>query len=228
VLVACWSVKGGSGTTVVAACLALLLARSSPTGALLVDLGGDAPAALGIGEPTGPGVADWLEADAAADANGDPDADALDRLAVDAGDGVRLVPWRSADAPAPGAPLLRGTDGERLAAALAGRGPVVVDCGTPGSQPGAAVAAAATVSLLVVRPCYLALRRAVHAPVRPSRLVIVEEHGRVLRPLDLATALDVPIGARVPWDPAIARSVDAGLLLHGLPRMLERALEEAA
>ena len=53
VLVTCWSVKGGSGTTVVAAALALSLARRDE-GALLVDLAGDVPAALGCPEPTLP------------------------------------------------------------------------------------------------------------------------------------------------------------------------------
>ena len=54
----CWSAKGGSGTTVVSAALALVLSQSRP--ALLVDLAGDLPATLGIAEPTGPRVLDWL------------------------------------------------------------------------------------------------------------------------------------------------------------------------
>ena len=54
----CWSAKGGSGTTVIAAALGLVLSHHRPT--LLVDLGGDAPAALGMAEPSGPGVHDWL------------------------------------------------------------------------------------------------------------------------------------------------------------------------
>ncbi|MFZ2440837.1 MAG: hypothetical protein WAW51_00670, partial [Ilumatobacteraceae bacterium] len=58
VMFLCWSAKGGSGTTVVSAALALVLSHRRP--ALLVDLAGDAPAALGIAEPAGPGVADWL------------------------------------------------------------------------------------------------------------------------------------------------------------------------
>ena len=65
-LLACWSVKGGSGTTVVAAALALLLAQRSPAGALLADLagqeglGGDGAAVLGLDEPSSPGLAGWL------------------------------------------------------------------------------------------------------------------------------------------------------------------------
>ena len=56
-VISCWSVKGGSGTTVVAAALSMAWARRR-AGALLVDLGGDLPAALGI-TGDGPGVVDW-------------------------------------------------------------------------------------------------------------------------------------------------------------------------
>ena len=58
----CWAAKGGSGTTVVAA--AMTIAATSPT--LLIDLAGDVPAVLGIPEPDGPGVFDWLASDAGA------------------------------------------------------------------------------------------------------------------------------------------------------------------
>jgi hypothetical protein len=54
---ACWSAKGGSGTTVVAAALALLAARSVPTGVLFVDFMGDGPAVLGFPSPQ---VSVWL------------------------------------------------------------------------------------------------------------------------------------------------------------------------
>ena len=63
-LIACWSAKGGSGTTVVSVALGLLLARGAPGGALIVDLAGDVPAALGMAEPSGAGVTDWLAAGA--------------------------------------------------------------------------------------------------------------------------------------------------------------------
>jgi hypothetical protein len=48
----CWSAKGGSGTTVVSAALSLVLSHRRP--ALLVDLAGDAPAALGMPNPLAP------------------------------------------------------------------------------------------------------------------------------------------------------------------------------
>lgn len=216
-LVACWSVKGGSGTTVVATALALLLARTSPSGVLLVDLGGDVPAALGVPDPDTPGVADWIGAAG--------DDDALGRLAVEAGGSLRVLPRGTRSSPL----TATAADGERLVAALHGHPlPVVVDCGPPASGMGVAVAGAAPVSLLVMRPCFLALRRAVDAPMRPSSVVLVEEPGHLLRSRDISGVLGVPVGARVPWDPAIARRVDGGLLPRGLPRVLERALREAA
>ena len=80
-LTCCWSVKGGSGTTVVAASLGLL-AASAPAGALLVDLAGDIPAALGLPQPAGPGVRDWLSADAGVE------ADAIEHLSEPATPGL--------------------------------------------------------------------------------------------------------------------------------------------
>lgn len=215
-LVACWSVKGGSGTTTVAAALALLLARTSPAGALLVDLGGDAPSVLGVPDPDGPGVADWLAAEG--------DDDALDRLAVDTDRSLRVLPRGSILAWG----TLGAAEGERLAGVLASHPAAVLDCGPPGATVGTAAAAFSPVSLLVMRPCFLALRRAVDAPIRPSRVVLVDEPGHLLRPHDVRDALGVPIGARVPWDPAVPRRVDGGLLPRGLPRVLERALRDAA
>ena len=213
-LVACWSVKGGNGTTVVAAALGLLLARSSPDGALVVDLGGDQPGVLGLTEPTGPGLSDWMAA------TGDVPSDALSRLALDAGAGLRLLPRGGGPLPAGG--------GERLAAALAMEPAAIVDCGSPCDPVGLAMAGSATLSLLVLRPCYLALRRAVAAPIRPSGVVLVSEPKRSLGRRDVEEVLGVPVRAEVAWDPAVARCVDAGLLASRVPRVLERALRRAA
>ena len=80
----CWAAKGGSGTTVVTATLAL----SCPTDSLLVDLDGELPAVLGLSEPAGQGVADWLASDAP--------PGALDDLAVDVDRTTRLIPRGSA------------------------------------------------------------------------------------------------------------------------------------
>src|SRR4051794_24982427 len=61
VLISCWSSKGGAGTTVVAAALAITLARPPDGRAVLADLAGDALTVLGVGDdPTRPGLAAWL------------------------------------------------------------------------------------------------------------------------------------------------------------------------
>ena len=80
----CWSAKGGSGTTVVAATLALATATDS----LLIDLDGELPAVLGLPEPAGQGIADWLACDAPPRALAD--------LAVEVNGSTQLVPSRGA------------------------------------------------------------------------------------------------------------------------------------
>ncbi len=213
-LVACWSPKGGSGTTVVSALLALSWARSSPEGTLLVDLAGDVPAVLGIPEPPGPGVHDWLAAPA------DGGADALARLEIEAGPLLRVLPSGERDSVATAARA------EDLAAVLtADARPVVVDCGAAERNPARQLAAGATLSLAVLRPCYLALRRALAAPVRPSGVVLVSEPGRALHRRDVEDVLGVPVWAELPVDPSVARAVDAGLLGARLPRGLARVFE---
>ncbi len=214
-LIACWSPKGGSGTTVVSAALGLILAGTKGA-ALLVDLAGDVPAALGLPEPDGPGLSDWLAAGPEV-----PD-DALSRLEIDAAPGLRLLAQGSAASTASGRP-------EALVAALAvERRPVVADCGRGDEGVALAVAAGATLSLLVLRPCYLALRRALAAPLRPSGVILVGEEGRSLGRRDVEEVLGVPVRAEVGYDPAVARAVDAGLLSRRVPRALERSLREAA
>lgn len=218
---ACWSVKGGSGTTVFAAALALSL--PSPTSAgevLLVDLAGDLPAALGCADPPDAGISDWLAA------GPEVPADALARLEVAVNPRVRLLPRGNG-------PLTGGERGDLLARLLLDDPrPVIVDCGTLAppllAEVPLAVALSATQSLLVLRPCYLALRRALAAPLRPSRLVVLCEPSRALDAHDVEEILGVPLLIDLDVDPAVARAVDAGLLATRVPRTIERALRRAA
>ena len=218
-LISCWSAKGGSGTTVVAAAIALRLARSVPV--VLADLAGDLPLVLGGPEPADdhPGLVDWLAA-------GPGVADtAIDRLMVSVSPRLSLLPR--------GAPRAEVVDddsaGSRLAAALAARGTVVADCGliTPGS-PSWTVAAEAQQSLLVMRTCYVALRRAMVLPLRPSAVVLIEEVGRMVDQDLVQEALGVPVIARVEWDQTIGRAIDAGLLSCRFPPKLRRIVQAAA
>ena len=212
-LVACWSVKGGSGTTVVSAGLALAVAASGHD-TLLVDMAGDLPAALGIPEPDGPGLADWLGAGA------DVAADAIARLEVPARDNVALLP-RGGELPDDAGRA------EELAVLLAADPrAVIVDCGSALTSASLALAASAGLSLLVLRPCYLALRRALHAPIEASGVVLVGEPQRALQQPDVEDVLGLRVRAAIPWKPAIATAVDAGLLARRLPSPLERGLRD--
>lgn len=207
----CWSVKGGTGTTVVAASLALVSARSGPT--VIVDLEGDVAPALGVASPSGPGVSEWL-------ASPHADAAALWRLAVDVAPNLALV--HPGDEAVPG-PTMPDVHAERLVAALSRcPHPVVVDAGRVTGPPSLHHCAGS--SLLVVRQCYLGLRRATARPVMAHGAVLVEEPGRAVSASDIERALGVPLVATLPWDPAVARAVDAGLLATRLPASLARQL----
>ena len=212
----CWALKGGVGTTVVTAALGLTLQRAGHD-VLLVDLAGDLPAVLGLPEPDGPGLTDWLAA------GDDVPADGLGRIELRAAEGLAVLPrGRGSVGPAERV--------EALAAAIDRRRSVVVDCGVlDAREPDRAVLAArSTHSLLVTRACYLALRRASDPPLRPSGVVLVTEPGRALDRHDVESVVGAPVRAEVAVDPAVARAVDAGLLAHRLPRGLERALRRAA
>ncbi len=219
-LIACWSPKGGSGTTVIACGLAAVLARTTRAGSgvLLADLAGDAAAVLGLGDGGGPGLAEWLAA------GPDVAATALSRLEVEAGPGLRLLSWKR---PGPDFRPLPGRAETLVDALTVDPRPVVADCGSAENGAGLAVAAGAAVSLLVLRPCYLALRRALAAPLRPSGVILVAEPGRSLGRRDVEDVLGVPVRAEVEVDAAVARAVDAGLLARRVPRPLERALRGA-
>jgi hypothetical protein len=225
VLVCLWSPKGGSGTSVVAAAVAAVLARTTPC--RLADLGGDQAAVLGLTADPVTGLLDWLAAGAEV-------PEALDRLAVEVAPDLALLPaggraGTEAAAARPGAEA-----GAALAAALRRRpGPTIVDVGVDRSPAAAVLVEAADVALLVLRPCYLALRRAVASPSRAhsSGVVLVEEPGRGLGRSDIADVLDRPVLARVPWRPGVGRAVDAGVLVarpvDGLDREICRLVVRA-
>lgn len=217
VLLSLWSPKGGSGTSVLAAACAIVLAQDR--GARLVDLDGDQEAVLGLpprapGGPDDPdGVRDWLAVGPEAP------ADALNLLAVDAGPGLVLVPTGSDD---------RGATGEAGAALGVvlrdGGGAVVADCGRAADDASRAVVEVSDLSVVVIRPCYLALRRAAADELvrSASGVVVVDEPGRALGAREVADVLGVPVIASVPVRAAIARVVDAGVLVARLPDGLAR------
>ena len=218
--IVCWSAKGGSGTTVVAAALGLLLARADghrPT--TIVDLGGDVPAALGLAPPPGPGVVEWLAAPGAPD-------DALLGLAAPAADGLQVV-HRGAGSDTQRLPdrWPSGPEWDRVTQACvsgAGAGHVILDAGR--DVPQAVVHDAADLSVLVTRACYLSLRRSSACSSYASDVVLITEPGRALGARDVEHALGIPVIAEIPWDPAVARAVDSGLLRARLPPAMARPL----
>ena len=213
-LVACWSAKGGVGTSVVAASLALILARRSRRGAVLADLDGDAPALLGLDDPASPGLAGWLAA-----GSGVP-SDALTRIEVPAGHGLALLPR--------GEGALAAERAGVLASVLtAGARPAVADCGSRLDTTAVAFLHGADSSFLVTRACYLALRRARRAPAVPTGVVLVREDGRALTRDDVEHATNAPVVAELVLDPRVASAVDAGVLATRLPRSLGKALRHA-
>jgi hypothetical protein len=214
-LLTLWSPKGGSGTSVLAAACALVLARGP--GSRLVDLGGDQPAIFGLGAEPRTGVTDWLEAGPGAP------TEALDRLTMEAAPGVALIP--RGDEAMTMAPRPAAEAGAALAVALRdGPVPTIVDAGTADTPAARAVLEVSDATIVVLRGCYLTLRRAVRHPAieRSAGLVIIEEPGRAIGAKEIADVLGRPVIARVPARDSIARAVDAGVLAHRLPDLIAR------
>ena len=214
-----WSVKGGVGTSVVAAATAIRLA-SEDRDATLVDLCGDQPALLGMAAgamPAEPGIGDWVAAgDGVA-------ADAIGRLLEDVAPGLRLL--RRGTQPPTAGEASEGEDQRpRLLLALevlARAGPVVVDAGLDPAGLRSAVGDPHR-PVCVLRSCYLALTRAQQVAGPYERVVLVEEPGRALRARDVSAAVGASHVERVAWDPRVARSVDAGTIVSMLPPPLRR------
>lgn len=73
---------------------------------------------------------------------------------------------------------------------------------------------------LVVRGSrYLSLRAAIDHPWRPHGIVVLAEAGRPLTSADVSDVVGAPVIAQVPVEAAVARIIDAGLLLARLPRL---------
>lgn len=212
----CWAAKGGSGTTVVAAALAL----SRTTSTLLVDLDGDQPTVFGVPEPPHPGLLDWVASSAP--------VDRIRRLELEVNSLISILPAGSMPHRGPATAI--ADDGPRwraLADALTRDGRhVIIDGGT--AAPPAALYRVADHRWLVTRPCYLALRAAQRLGRPPSGIVLITEPGRALRRSDVEASVGAPVVLELPSDPAVARAVDTGLLVSRLPRLLRRELRAAA
>jgi hypothetical protein len=189
------SSKGGNCTTVTTASFAL---HQAATGArtILIDLCGDLPAVLGLAEPQGPGINDWL-----AEESNTTGSDLLS-LGTVTSDTVLLIHRGSQFVTgeprwAKLAEFITSTDAY-----------VIIDAGS-GFLPDE-LRHAATHLTMVIRPCYIALRRAAQQ-TRPTDLFVINEPGRALTVKDVEHVLGVSVHAEIPHSAVISRAVDAGL-----------------
>lgn len=230
-LITCWSVKGGTGVSVVCAALAGLLAERHGA-ATLIDFGGDQPAILGIAEPAGSGVLDWCDSDAG--------PQALARLSIEVATDLELIPaGRGSAATRP------ERAAELVAASRVLSDVVVVDAGVPmASDHDAGVTEAglagherrrhpvehlreAGTSLFVTTCCYVALRRATRTGISADGVVLLAEPGRALDKRDVEAVLGIPVVGVVESDPAVRRAVDSGQLIRKVPPSLTKGLRRA-
>lgn len=72
----------------------------------------------------------------------------------------------------------------------------------------------------VSRNCYLALAKASVLDAKPTGFVCVSEPGRALTERDMSRVLSTDCLASIPYDPAVARAIDAGLLAARPPKSL--------
>jgi CobQ/CobB/MinD/ParA nucleotide binding domain len=195
-----YATKGGQGTTTTAAALALT-ANQQGQHVLLIDTGGDLPAILGHPEHNGPGLSDYLT---------DPNVTTVTIRA-----GLDLITRGTG-------PFTFDTYTYGLVTCGCDRyDTVIIDLGT---APADTWNEHADETVFVTRPCYLAVRRAIHLPRRPSHVILINEPGRALSAHDIEVVLGVPVTATIPVDIETARIIDAGLLATRLPQHISRAL----
>lgn len=211
------SPKGGVGVSTIAASVAAALAVDQPV--TIVDLGGDLPDIFGLDVGGDAGVWDWLAA------GDDVGVEALSNLEVEVRPGLTILPSGSR------------TEGQQVAAGRchllaeglsAGR-LLLGDLGVIDADPfstASLLAAASDRTTLVVRACYLALRRAQRIPLVVDEVIEVVEGGRALATIDIESVLGQEVTARVAVDPRIARAVDGGLGATRPNRHIRRLLRD--
>ncbi len=198
-MIACWTTKGGSGASVVSALVSLEMARLGQR-TLIVDTCGDVADLFGMSPSEGTqGFSQWCAAAESVASR------VLVRVADDAVLNVRLA--YAGDEPRC---AIRADAAERFGVEYGGTS-TVVDLGTIDDR-NAAMVEQAAVSLLVMRSCYLAARRARSLSLHADGFVLIEETGRQLRGEDIEDVIGVPLVARLPWSSAIAQACDAGRL----------------
>ena len=196
-IVVCRSPKGGSGSTITSAALAMMLAAQHRGGGYIVDLAGELAPALGIPDPP-------------------------DTQPVDVNASLKLLSFAPRELRTP----VEHNWKEVANQLLSYDAPVVIDVGT--GELNESFERIANRTFLVLRPCYLALRKASnkmsHGYLRNDGIIVLEESGRALTPTDISTVLKTPIVSTIKVDPSVSRAVDAGLLSSRIPAALNEGL----
>ena len=196
-IILCRSVKGGSGTSVTAAALALLLAARHRGGGHVVDLCGDLPAVLGIAEPDG-------------------------TAGCEVNSALHLLPRRIDGHATEANWLSLATELQSLRGPVV----VDAGC-TPIGQPLLDVAAASYLVTRPCYLALRRATHAVHkGEVSVDGCILLNETGRALTPNDVSAVLKTTVCAELPVDSAISRAVDAGLLAHRVPKALDDGLAD--
>ena len=203
------SPKGGSGTSVVAASLAIVSSLSTPT--LLVDLAGDQAAIMGLPEPP-VGLNDW--------ANGMTHRE-FDEILITCKDNLQLAPSGSS-----AVEIFSTSAWANLCRELVQRESegcnIIIDFGRV--ELPLVFQKLACTHYMVTRPCYLSLRRAVNIEQKFSGVIVVQGHDRVLTTSDVESVMKLKCVAEIPNSSDISRRVDSGLLKSRLPSPLQSAL----
>lgn len=216
-LISMWSVKGGQGTSVTAALTALRASHENDQPVRLVDLGRDQGAIFGASEVGDAGLGRWTQSDLS--------TDALEREMVELSPNLSLLPKGSLT-------LNPRRAGELIEWLKQDGTTTIVDVGTLGRDEDEGFAdslhhkviAGSDQSIMVTRACYLALRRTVSLPVRPTGVVLVAEAGRALTRSDCERAIGTPVVGTLAIDPDTARAVDAGMLRTRVPKQALKSL----
>lgn len=85
---------------------------------------------------------------------------------------------------------------------------VVIDRGTNTTPVGDAR------NIFVTRKCYLSLRKTIKLKHEYEGIIVVDEADRALTVKDVSNVVNLPIVGTVAYNPALSRSVDAGLLVQ--------------
>ena len=198
------SSKGGSGTTVTASSCALQSAQLHGS-AVLIDLCGDVPAALGMSEPSSEGINEWLAENQTAD------GEALILLGTTIDTGLIVIHR--------GNKFVEGQPRWADLAAVIQRLPMPVFIDAGSAYLPDEIRMVAHNVFLVTRACYLSLRRAIQLP-QPTGVIFIEEDGRALTSKDVTSVIRAPLVASIPITGHIARAVDAGLLVKRMSQTI--------